>query len=63
MTYIHKYQHNTKGLERKLKAYLVLLLTIFSGTNEMVLIQCQRLKREKQTSKKHNIGLNFILFV
>ena len=42
MTYIHKYKHNTKGLEQKLKAYLVLLLTIFSCTNEMALIQFQK---------------------
>ena len=40
-TYIYIYTHITKGLERKLKAYLVHLLTIFSCTNVMALIQFQ----------------------
>ena len=37
-----------KGLERKLKAYLVLLLTISNCTNEMALIQFQMFKRKKR---------------
>ena len=60
MTYIHIYIyiHITKGLERKLKAYLVHLLTIFSCTNvKVALIQFQMLKAQNGKHDRNIVNI------